>query len=65
MIPSQGRALRLVDKSWLKVQLQFEPRDIWIGLFWRRTEIAWHFYICILPLLPLHISILAISEREE
>ena len=37
--------LRFIDRPWLKAQFQFEPRDVWIGLFWRRTEIALHFYV--------------------
>lgn len=41
----------------LIAQFQFEPRDLWIGLFWRRTEIALHLYICFVPLFPLHITI--------
>ena len=51
---------RLVDRLRLKVQLQFEPRDLWIGAFWRRTEIAVHLYICVLPTVPLHITILTV-----
>ena len=41
----------------LKIQFQFEPRDLWVGLFWRQTEVATHFYICLLPTIPLHITI--------
>lgn len=48
---------RLVDRPDLKVQIQWEPRDVWIGLFWRKTGIALHFYICILPMVPLHITV--------
>ena len=40
------------------VRLQWEPRDLWVGLFWRKSEICWHIYICLIPLIPLHISIL-------
>jgi len=58
------RRLRLVDQPRLKVQFQLEPKDLWIGLFWRRTEIALHLYICILPIVPLHITI-ARSVKEE
>jgi hypothetical protein len=38
------------------VQFQWEPRDLWIGVFWRRTEIALHLYICLLPMVPLHVT---------
>ncbi len=48
--------IRFIDLPWLKVQLQFEPRDMWVGLFWRKTQIAFHLYICIVPLFPIHIT---------
>jgi len=48
---------RFVDRERLKAQFQFEPRDAWFGLFWRRTGIALHLYICIVPLVPLHVTI--------
>ena len=40
-------------------RLLFEPRDLWVGLYWtkdRFTE-SWHFYICIVPMFPLKITI--------
>lgn len=49
--------LRLIDRPRLKVQFQFEPRDLWVGVFWRRTTIALHLYVCVLPLVPLHVTI--------
>jgi hypothetical protein len=50
-------SLRIVNRPGLIAQFQFEPRDIWIGLFWRYTDIALHLYVCVLPLVPLHITI--------
>ena len=49
--------LRFVDRPGLKAQFQFEWRDWWIGLFWQRTDVAFHLYVCLVPLLPLHITI--------
>lgn len=57
--------LRFIDRQWLKAQFQFEPRDVWIGLFWRRTEIALHFYVCVVPMIPLHVTYRLIREIEE
>lgn len=45
--------------------VKFEPRDLWVGLFWDREDIAsggglfgttWRFYFCLLPMLPLVVS---------
>lgn len=45
-----------------KVKLLWEPRDLWIGLYWTRIT-AHHpsadgmaFYICLIPCLPLKVS---------
>lgn len=65
-IPSEReRSLRIIDRRFLKAQFQFEPRDLWIGLFWRQTEMSWHFYICIVPLLPLHITFMRKVNRDR
>jgi len=57
--------LRLVDREDLKVQFQWEWRDFWVGVFWRTTKIAVHIYICILPFIPLHITIARGGHRQE
>lgn len=63
IIPSERR-WRLINRPRLKVQFQFEPRDVWVGLFWRVTHhykvgiAIVHLYICLLPLLPIHVSVL-------
>lgn len=57
---------RIVDAPRCKVQFQFEPRDLWVGLFWRVNRHPFfstlHLYICVVPTVPLHISILRHSE---
>lgn len=55
MIESEHR-WRFIDRPDLKAQFQFELKDIWIGLFWQKTDIALHFYICLIPCVPLHIT---------
>ena len=47
---------RFYDGPTCKMQLQWEPRDLWVGLFWRRSDIAWHIYVCLLPCVPVHIT---------
>lgn len=49
--------LRFIDRKNIKAQFQFEPGDLFIGFFWRRTDIALHLYLCIIPLVPLHVTV--------
>ena len=51
-----------------RVRILFEPRDLWIGIYWRLTrEFAGmrslHIYICLVPMLPLHL-LLQIGTME-
>lgn len=64
--------LRIIDKSRLKIQFQFEIKDLWIGVFWQYKSLIdapyhniIHIYICFIPLLPLHITILCKPLRGE
>ena len=57
------KSLRVFDGAVAKVQIQWEPRDVWIGLFWRHTDVCWHFYICVLPLVPIHVTVLRKEHR--
>jgi hypothetical protein len=58
--------IRFVDHTGryrIIAQLQWEWRDLWVGVFWRRGESViggpdWtikHLYICLVPCVPLHI----------
>ena len=47
-----------------RIALEFKPQDLWIGVFWKKTELfPWNYrnrsrcdiWICILPMLPIHI----------
>lgn len=46
--------LRLYDGERIKVSINVEWRDCWIGVFWRWTDFL-HVYVCLVPCLPLHI----------
>ena len=44
------------------LKVSFEPRDIWIGLYWKKYPMivgtkpdTWDIYICIIPMLPIRI----------
>ncbi len=52
-----------VFNRWVELELLFEPRDLWIGMYWKRRKswgfanASWEFYICIVPTLPIHLEI--------
>ena len=42
--------------SRLSFRLLFEPRDIWVGVYWTHGQMGeWFAYICALPCLPLRV----------
>lgn len=52
----------------MKIRIEFKPQDLWIGAYWenrlaRREDIlhgyadAFHLWICLLPMLPIHIEV--------
>lgn len=49
------RRLRLVD--W-RIDLEFKPQDLWIGVFWKTTGHCLDAWICLLPCVPLHLCVL-------
>lgn len=43
-----------------KLSIKFEPRDIWVGVFWDKKPKSvheklrlWDVYVCLIPLLPI------------
>lgn len=72
------KAKKLLSKTWTKtlelngsyagevsktLELLFEPRDLWIGVFWdvpySPFDPFWQLeiYLCIIPCLPLHFCV--------
>jgi hypothetical protein len=35
-----------------KVTLRWEPRDLWVGAYWKRDSVV-TLYVCLLPCLPI------------
>jgi hypothetical protein len=35
------------------ISLGFEPRDLWVGVYWTLAEHGLDIYVCILPMLPI------------
>ena len=60
------RYLRLFDiPGKVRVQIQFESRDLWVGVFWRTTDTGlFHLHICIVPTIPLHVTVVTRRFRE-
>lgn len=42
------------------LQLLFEPRDLWVGIYWNRNHVVWgsviEVYICLVPMLPIRFA---------
>lgn len=39
----------------MRARILFEPRDLWVGLFWDRRDGALNFWVCPFPMLVLHV----------
>ena len=39
----------------LSVKLLFEPRDIWVGIYWDKKDESIFVYICVVPCFPVRI----------
>jgi len=59
-----SRRLRIWHGRFVKAQFQFEPRDVWVGLFWRTTDVCVHLYVTVVPLCPLHVTIMRKKFRR-
>lgn len=35
------------------VELQFQPRDLWVGLYWKRYPKAIETFWCVIPMFPI------------
>lgn len=39
----------------VSVAFGFEPRDIWVGLYWTTEHGGWIVYLCLIPCFPLRL----------
>ena len=37
--------------------IPFKPEDMWVGLFWRSVPGQIDAWVCILPMLPIHVTL--------
>jgi hypothetical protein len=50
-------AKALPGHYWLEITFMLEPRDMWIGLYWKRYPKAIDLYFCVLPCVVLEIYV--------
>lgn len=41
----------------MSIQIFFEPRDLWIGVFWDRRPSELRLFICFIPCIPILIKV--------
>jgi hypothetical protein len=41
----------------IRIRLEFKVQDLWIGIYWSTTDSATDIWICLLPTLPIHITL--------
>jgi len=55
-----------VNRHW-RIRIQFEPRDIWIGVYWTKEQTGrgrlLTLYICLVPMLPITLQIFYHERR--
>lgn len=40
----------------LMIKLIWEPRDLWVGVYWDHADGALRLYICLIPCLPILVA---------
>jgi len=63
--PNSRPTLLAVDS----IGCAFEPRDLWLGLYWDLvvtgdSSFALHLYFCLVPLLPIHVVLVSMNPSE-
>lgn len=52
---------RTAGPVWLTAQLQFQPQDLWLGVYWKTQRssqlLCWVFFICLVPCFPLRLDL--------
>lgn len=52
-----------LERSKLKLKLEFKKEDFWIGFYWKRSKLKamrglyeMDLWICLVPMLPIHLT---------
>ena len=55
--------MELIKANNFELELLFEPRDLWLGVYWDRQDFPplhsrfLYIYICIIPVLPIKVTL--------
>lgn len=44
--------------------IKFVPQDLWVGVFWRRYISTLEIYICLLPTLPIKLTLVDLIDLD-
>lgn len=50
------RTLWSTRRGRLRVALEFKAADLWVGAYWARSGGATHVWVCLVPMLPVHVE---------
>lgn len=39
----------------LRIRVELEPRDLWVGIYWDRYQLERHIFICLVPMVVIHV----------
>jgi hypothetical protein len=42
--------------GFVSARFEFKVQDCWVGVYWNRGHVVTDVYVCLLPMLPLHIA---------
>ena len=45
-----------MKRFWWSYHIEWKPQDCWIGAFWRQDGCCVDLWLCVLPMVPLHVS---------
>ena len=48
----------------IDLELKFEPRDLWVGLFWDRKPDGFHVFFCPVPTVAFHLAFLYPTHED-
>lgn len=52
----QPRERKTLQVGPVALSISFEPRDIWIGVFWDRRSGVTQVFVCLVPCLPVRVA---------